>query len=160
MVTIKNKISNRLFIIFLLGISLIVLDLFVCWIIGPKTSHPKDASIVLDIAQMKMAMLNIYEKDGNYDNFTCKHKEIKAFCRDIDKNYGENPIIVHGSTHNSQTACVYSPLIYAKNYWYCADSSNKINIDMGGYTEINPNSPGYCLEGKNAVCPSFLKYSP
>lgn len=122
-------------------------------------TRPKDAQIVSAISQARTVMTYLHYSEGNYDNFNCKYRDMVALCENIDKNYRKEdvnePIIAHGASRNSQSACIYSPLNAKDKYWYCVDSKGN-----AVFTEIDPAGNGYCVEGKSAVCPPALKGIP
>lgn len=122
-------------------------------------ARPKDSRIISAISTARTEMAYVGRNDGNYDNFTCSYEEMIQVCQEIDVNYGEDndkePIIAHDLPVDSHAACIYTPLNIKKNYWYCADSTG-----AAGYAQINPGSPGYCIEGKSAICPPLLKDIP
>lgn len=104
--------------------------------------------------------------DQIYSQKNRKFFEIEIHNSNFSKD-GKEPIIAHFPETNSQSACIYSPLnqervtnwycpdcLYSplnqKNgtAWYCADSRGNIGI-----SNINPGSPGFCVNGQSAVCP-------
>lgn len=156
--SLRNFLKLLLLMAFISGLTAILLY-------APCGSRIKarDARIVADISQARTIMVSVYENNGNYDNFNCEYGDMFVICQDIDRMYEKKPligirdwyakdrkqpIIIHDAPSNSQAVCIYSPLNIKKNYWYCADSSGRVET-----TEVNPNSPGYCIEGENAVCP-------
>lgn len=161
---IKKSVKSFLeFLLIILFFSVFVF-IFFCPLCG-STKKAMDSRIMSSITQARKVMNDIYTKRGNYDDFNCGHKDMMLLCQEINKNYDrskiivilgkdfrerrrEIPVIVHNSSVNSQGVCIYSPLNDKPNYWYCADSRG-----YEGYTEIYPKSPGYCVEGKSAVCP-------
>ena len=162
--SIKKSVKSFLkFLLIILFFSVFVF-IFFCPLCG-STKKAMDSRIISSITQAREVMNDIYTKRGNYDDFNCGHEDMMLLCQEINKNYdrskvivilgkdfrersGEIPVIAHNSLVNSQEVCIYSPLNDKPNYWYCADSRG-----YAGYTKIYPKSPGYCVEGKSAVCP-------
>lgn len=133
-------------------ISVFLAFVFICWMVfEPRWSAPKDAIIVSAITRAGYVIYELKSNEGNYDSFNCENKKMETLCKDIAKNYGEKPIIAHDSIRNSQKTCIYSPLVYMKNYWFCVDSTGSM-----GYVSIDPGSDGYCMDGKDAICPHIL----
>lgn len=163
----RDKKSIRQRIIIFVGIGCLAVLAIAFFIFNkPTTISHGDARIISAIRHAKTTMPYIYTAEGNYDGFECGHKEVILFCREIEKNYyGEKgsklPIITHNALIDSKAVCIYSPLnkekgrLRKQNFWYCADSGGHI-----GFTSIDPGSPGYCVEGKSAVCPPLLEDIP
>lgn len=110
----------------------------------------KDAKIVSAIAQSRVVMEIIYDEDGNYDNFNCSNEDMKVLCATVSDNEGIMNI-VHDTERNSQNVCMYSPLNSKPNYWYCT------HMGAAGFTEIDPESNGYCVEGSSTICPEYVR---
>ena len=108
-------------------------------------------------------------KKFDYDKFTCQYPEkMVSLCQEIDISYGgddnKEPIIAHSSPKDSQGVCIYSPLPDNEDgfRWFCAyelfDGSYPSNTEREiGFTNIDPGSTGYCVDGKTAICPPFVK---
>lgn len=150
------------------SILLIILALLVAFVIAaflflsPSCcgGRTPDSRIISAIHQVRAVMVNIYEKEGNYDNFNCYYDDMVSLCQEIDVNYkgddnGE-PITAHDTENNSQTVCIYSSLNNSpfsskgndERAWYCADS-----LGRAGFTKVNPRSGNYCIDGSSAGCP-------
>lgn len=111
----------------------------------------KDETSVLNIKTQVEKMHNIYERDGNYDNFEWENEEKRNSLYSFPRR-------VHSD--DFQTACVYTPLdkndlIPEKQHWYCADSAGNI-----GYTAIDPGTNGYCVPGEKSICPPVKNNPP
>lgn len=152
--------KNWLLVVLAFGILIVVgIIIFITLAFFTPWSRCEECRIISDIGQARAVMTYLYQNVGNYDNFNCNHQDMKALCGDIDINFGKEdgkePIITHDALINSQAVCIYSPLNQKRNDWYCADSSGFKG--RAGYTEINPDSLGYCVEGQSAVCPPFVE---
>lgn len=114
-----------------------------------------DTRIKQMVSRMRIAMINIRERDGNYDNFSCE-RIMLPFCQEIMHYYKLNDNrkikIILDSQKNAKVACLFTPLNENKDYWYCIDSQGN-----SGATNINPDTPNYCVEGKSAVCPPVFE---
>jgi len=163
-----KKASRHFSITFISVVSCITLTAVLLILNGSGTySVPRDSRIIGDICQIRTLIPNTYINEGSYDSFSCLHKDIALFCREISDNYVKEdgnkptPIITHDTSINSQAVCIYSPLnkeegwLRKKKFWYCTDSKGHV-----GYTSIDPGSDGYCVEGKSAVCPPVSKEIP
>lgn len=156
----KRESSNRWPILIIFGILLFFLIGGLSWSRPPV----KDYRIAWAIDQARTVILSVYGEEDRYDDFNCKHEDMRALCEGIDTDYGprdnKEPIIVHDAATNSQAVCIYSPInkeegwLRKRKFWYCADNEGR-----AGYTDIDPGTPGYCVEGKSAVCPPFLEDS-
>lgn len=115
---------------------------------------------ILCLNDVREKMFELYQQEGNYNNFSWESKELKMIKSRY--YYGNGliysytpPTLVHSASDNSQSACLYLLLkekdgwIRKKYRWYCADSSNQ-----KGYTLIDPGSNGYCVPGGKALCPA------
>lgn len=116
-----------------------------------------ESRIKSTINQARIVMLEIYENEKNFDNFTCQHEYMRFLCKKIFKNYqryqnddNRKMAISHDAWVNSQAACIYSPLDFS-GHWYCSDS-----IGVAGETKIDPGTPGYCVDGQSAKCPPIV----
>lgn len=112
------------------------------------TVKQKDVRIISAISQARTVMVYIYVNEGNYDNFSCQHSDMREVCAEISKNSRLNWVaIAYAPKSNSQEACIYAPLNSKPNFWYCADSSG-----AAGFTTINPGGTGYCVWETSAKC--------
>ena len=163
--SIKQSLKNFLKFLIIVGFFSLILSI----VLVSPCSYPKrtrDIRIGTSMNQAKIIMESIYKQDNNYDNFNCKTGNMQVVCKEIDMLVDENakplfairkegigyangmePTIMHDTSSDSQTTCIYSPLNSRKNYWFCADSTGKI-----GRTKIDPGGATYCVKGF-AVCP-------
>lgn len=109
--------------------------------LGGAREKAKDARIMANMQQMRVAAEIVYWDEENYSGVSCVHPELVSLCNDIKDLTGKEPII-----HSSQeTYCIYTKLLSGK--YYCLDSS------LGRVeTAIFPGGLGYC-DGKTFVCP-------
>lgn len=118
----------------------------------------RDSRIFSAISQSRTVMDYIYEQEGHYNNFDCTHQDIAYLCEAIDANKGlkdgKEPIIARDGSINFQQVCIYSAAEEKEGYWICADSGEQWRV---GWTNINPASSGFCVDGESAVCPPFVE---
>lgn len=125
---------------------------------------PYNSRIISAISQARTVMTWLHSEKGHLDDFACEHKEMISLCEEIDNNYketdGKVPFIIHDKLVNAQKACIYSPMNWRDNYWYCADNERegRLGYTEGGFVEINPATEGYCVEGESADCPPFVEW--
>ncbi len=153
----------------LVPVLLIAVALFIVSLFGHCFVEPQDSRIISAIGQARTVMSYLQYTEGHYDNFTCQHLEMVDLCNRIDRMYqprfseipffsirkqkdyledSKEPIIARNALSQSQAVCIYAPLNFRD--WYCADSTT----GRAGFTDVDPGSEGYCVEGESAVCPS------
>lgn len=139
----KKETKIKFILIGIAGLLLVpvILASIVLVSLGEAREKAKDARIMADMQQMRVAAERIYWDKENYSSVSCVHPELVFLCGDIKDLTREEPII-----HSSREAyCIYTKLLSGK--YYCLDS-------RFGSTETNvfPGGPGYC-DGITFNCP-------
>jgi type II secretory pathway pseudopilin PulG/RNA polymerase subunit RPABC4/transcription elongation factor Spt4 len=123
--------------IFIIGIlaSIVLVSL------GGAREKAKDARIMADMSQLRVAIEIYWDRGESYSGANCSLTELSPICSDIKEYAGETPTI-KSSTKNY---CLYVKLPSGK--YYCLT-----DVSSGRETTISPGKSGYC-DGITFSCP-------